>query len=144
VSLFRENTEFLYQEPGILTIEVKDTGYDFDVEIKSAKSQGVNYMKVFCYDMLIAELGAARACHPDFLIHDSTIFDGVDERQVALALMLSKMKCNEIGFQYICLMNSDTIPEKELDEQFVETFKNSVVLRLDDSTDSGGLLGIRF
>ncbi|MDR2955063.1 MAG: DUF2326 domain-containing protein [Prevotella sp.] len=144
VSLFRENTEFLYQEPGTLTIEIKDTGYDFDVEIKSAKSQGVNYMKVFCYDMLIAELGASRKYKPGFLIHDSTIFDGVDERQIALALTLAKRKCDEIGFQYICLMNSDTIPERELDEKFLTTFMDSVVLRLDDSTDIGGLLGIRF
>jgi uncharacterized protein YydD (DUF2326 family) len=144
VSLFRENTEFLYQEPGILTIEIKDTGYDFGVEIKSAKSQGVNYMKVFCYDMLIAELSASRRNHPDFLIHDSTIFDGVDERQIALALTLAKRKCEEVGFQYICLMNSDTIPEREFDEQFMADFMNSVVLRLDDSTDKGGLLGIRF
>jgi uncharacterized protein YydD (DUF2326 family) len=144
VSLFRENTEFLYQEPGVLTIEIKDTGYDFGVEIRSAKSQGVNYMKVFCYDMLIAELGASRTHHPDFLIHDSTIFDGVDERQIALALRLAKRKCVEVGFQYICLINSDTIPEREFDEQFVATFMDSVVLRLDDSTDTGGLLGIRF
>ena len=144
VSLFRDNTEFLYQEPGTLTIEIKDTGYDFGVEIRSAKSQGVNYMKVFCYDMLIAELGASRSHHPDFWIHDSTIFDGVDERQIALALLLAKRKCEEIGFQYICLMNSDTIPEKEFDGQFMATFMDSVILRLDDSTDTGGLLGIRF
>ena len=144
VSLFRENTEVLYQEPGVLTIEIKDTGYDFGVEIKNAKSQGVNYMKVFCYDMLVAELGALRSQHPDFWIHDSTIFDGVDERQIALALNLAKRKCEEIGFQYICLMNSDTIPFMEFDEQFKAAFKDSVVLRLDDSTDTGGLLGIRF
>jgi uncharacterized protein YydD (DUF2326 family) len=144
VSLFREYTEFLYQEPGILTIEIKDTGYNFGVEIRSAKSQGVNYMKVFCYDMLIAELGASRNCHPDFLVHDSTIFDGVDERQIALALTLASRKCEKVGFQYICLMNSDTIPKREFDGRFMATFEDSVVLRLDDSTDTGGLLGIRF
>ena len=144
VYLFRENTEYLYQEPGILTIEIKDTGYDFGVEIKSAKSQGINYMKVFCYDMLIAELGISRSHHPDFLVHDSTIFDGVDERQIALALTLAKKKAEEVGFQYICLMNSDTIPFKEFDEQFRTEFMGSVITRLDDSTDTGGLLGIRF
>jgi uncharacterized protein YydD (DUF2326 family) len=144
VSLFRKNTEFLYQESGLLTIKIKDTGYAFDIEIRSAKSQGVNYMKVFCYDLLIAELGATRKCHPDFLIHDSTIFDGVDERQIALALKLAIQKCDEIGLQYICLMNSDTIPKSEFDEHFLSTFMDSVVLRLDDSTDTGGLLGFRF
>jgi len=144
VSLFRENTEFLYQEPGILTIEIKDTGYDFGVEIRSAKSQGVNYMKVFCYDMLLMELGVSRNNHPEFLVHDSTIFDGVDERQIAQALILAREKCEKMGFQYICLLNSDTIPEKEFGEGFLADFMDSVILRLDDSTDTGGLLGIRF
>ena len=95
--------------------------------------------------MLIAELGASRSHHPDFLVHDSTIFNGVDERQIALALMLAKAKSDEIGFQYICLLNSDTVPDNEFDSQFKEEFyKESVIMRLDDSTDTGGLLGIRF
>ena len=109
VSLFQVNTEFLYPEAGTLTIDLKESGYSFGVDIKSSRSQGVNYMKVFCYDMVLAELGSARGCYPDFLIHDSTIFDGVDERQVARALMLAQSKCSELGFQYICLINSDMV-----------------------------------
>lgn len=144
VSLFRENTEFLYQEPGILTIEIKDSGYDFGVEIQSAKSQGVNYMKVFCYDLLIMELCSSRRHHPDFLVHDSTIFDGVDERQIALALALAKKKSEAVGFQYICLLNSDTIPINEFSDSFAAEFQDSIVLLLDDSKDTGGLFGMRF
>lgn len=68
------------------------------MEIRSTKSRGINYMKVFCYDMLIAELGMSRRHHPDFLIHDSTIFDGVDERQIALALMLAKKNVQRSDF----------------------------------------------
>lgn len=47
----------------------------------------MNYIEVFCYDMLIAELSASRSHHPDFLVQNSTIFDGVDERQIAQALV---------------------------------------------------------
>jgi uncharacterized protein YydD (DUF2326 family) len=144
VSLFRENAGFIFRQPGTLTIEINDAGYDFDAEIISTKSLGVNCMKVFCYDLLIAELGASRKCHPGFLVHDSIIFNGADERQIASALMLAKRKSEEIGFQYICLMNTDAIPKREFGEQFMETFMDSVVLRLDDCTDTGGLLGIRF
>jgi uncharacterized protein YydD (DUF2326 family) len=90
------------------------------------------------------ELGLSRTHHPEFIIHDSTIFDGVDERQIALALVLAKQKCELMGFQYICLMNSDTIPEKEFSDDFNIEFMDSVIMRLDDSTDTGGLLGIRF
>jgi len=43
----------------------------------------------FCYDLMLARLWPARPATPGFLIHDSTIFDGVDERQRALALDLA-------------------------------------------------------
>ena len=144
ISLFRKNTEFLYPEGGTLTIDLKENGYNFNIDIKSSRSQGVNYMKVFCYDMVLAELGRDKECFPDFLIHDSTIFDGVDERQVAKALMLAQIKSTSLNFQYICLMNSDMIPYDEFDDEFSELFKNSIVMRISDKEDDGGLLGIRF
>ena len=144
VSIFKNNTEYLYPEAGMLTIDVNETGYKFDVDIKSSRSQGVNYMKVFCYDMLLAELGCGREVYPKFLIHDSTIFDGVDERQVAKALMLAEMKCKKLGFQYINLINSDMIPYHEFDSEFAKEFEENVILRISDEQENGGLLGIRF
>lgn len=144
ISLFKSNTEFLYPEAGTLTIDLKESGYSFGIEMKNSRSQGVNYMKVFCYDMVVSELGSFRTNYPDFLVHDSTIFDGVDERQVARALMLAYMKCHEIGFQYICLINSDMVPYQEFDDEFSEEFDKSIVLRISDHQENGGLLGIRF
>lgn len=144
IYLFKANTEFLYPEAGTLTIDLKETGYAFDVEIKSSRSQGVNYMKVFCYDMVLAELGRARNKYPDFLVHDSTIFDGVDERQVARALMLAQLKCDDLGQQYICLINSDMVPYQEFDDEFASQFNDNIVLKISDNQESGGLLGIRF
>ena len=144
VSLFKVNTEFLYPESGTLTIDLKESGYSFDIDIKSSRSQGVNYMKVFCYDMVLTELGKSKDHYPDFLVHDSTIFDGVDERQVARALILASMKCDELGVQYICLMNSDMIPYHEFDDKFKHLFDASIILRISDDQENGGLLGIRF
>lgn len=144
ISLFKSNTEFLYPEGGTLTIDLKETGYSFGVKIKSSRSQGVNYMKVFCYDMVLAELGCARRHHPGFLVHDSTIFDGVDERQVARALILAQLKCENLGYQYICLINSDMIPYQEFDDEFTSQFNSDIVLRISDNQEKGGLLGIRF
>lgn len=144
ISLFKINTEFLYPEAGTLTINLKETGYSFGVDIKSARSQGVNYMKVFCYDMVLAELGRARSRYPDFLVHDSTIFDGVDERQVARALILAQLKYESLGYQYICLVNSDMIPYQEFDDEFTLQFNRNIVLRISDDQENGGLLGVRF
>lgn len=144
VSLFKSNTEFLYTESGTLTIDLKETGYSFGVEIKNARSQGVNYMKVFCYDMVLAELGYEKERYPDFLIHDSTIFDGVDERQVYRALLLAYQKSIALNMQYICLINSDMIPYQEFDDEFKKQFESNIILKISDDQENGGLLGIRF
>jgi uncharacterized protein YydD (DUF2326 family) len=76
------------------------------------------------------------------LIHDSTIFDGVDERQEALALESVAKEARERGFQYICTLNSDTVPWHEFSGGF--NLNSFVRLRLSDATEDGGLLGIRF
>ena len=99
---------------------------------------------MFCYDMVLAELGCARRHYPDFLVHDSTIFDGVDERQVARALILAQLKCEKLGYQYICLINSDMIPYQEFDDEFTSQFNSDIILRISDNQEKGGLLGIRF
>lgn len=144
ISIFRNNSEALYAEPGTLIVDLEDTGYKFGVNIKRAKSQGINYMKVMCYDLMLMELRKQKQSFPDFLVHDSTIFDGVDERQVAKSLMLAMEKSAEYNYQYICLMNSDTVPEKEMTKQAIETFNNAVVRRISDKDDESGLLGIKF
>jgi uncharacterized protein YydD (DUF2326 family) len=144
ISIFRNNSEALYSEPGTLTVDLEDTGYKFGVNIKRAKSQGINYMKVMCYDLMLMELRTQKQRFPDFLIHDSTIFDGVDERQVAKSLILAMDKSVTCSYQYICLLNSDTVPEKEMTEQNLEIFNNSVVRRISDKDDESGLLGIKF
>jgi uncharacterized protein YydD (DUF2326 family) len=144
ISIFRNNSEALYAEPGTLTVDLEDTGYKFGVNIKRAKSQGINYMKVMCYDLMLMELKDQKQRFPDFLIHDSTIFDGVDERQIAKSLILAMNKSVECDYQYICMLNSDTIPEKEMTKQNMEMFNNSVVRRISDKDDESGLLGIKF
>ncbi len=58
--------------------------------------------------------------------------------------MLAQMKSDEIGFQYICLVNSDMIPYQEFDDEFTVQFNGNIVLRISDNQENGGLLGIRF
>lgn len=143
IRLFNENSEALYSgAAGNLVVEIKSPGFRFDVNIERSGSQGINSMKVFCYDLTIAELWAKRSPSPGFLIHDSTIFDGVDERQIALALELAARKSQQAGFQYICTLNSDTVPWKEFSDGF--DLNAYVKVRLTDLDERGGLLGIRF
>jgi uncharacterized protein YydD (DUF2326 family) len=75
-------------------------------------------------------------------VHDSHLFDGVDERQVGKALALGAELAKEHGFQYIVTMNSDDVPT-EVPSGF--QIKNHVVpVRLTDAVEDGGLFGFRF
>ena len=142
IRIFNEKSEQLYEAPGNLVVDVTDTGFHFNVDIMRSGSQGINKMKIFCYDHMLAELWANHQPSPGLLIHDSTIFDGVDERQVALALELAQRDAEQWGFQYVCALNSDTLPTGDFSAGFdLERF---VRLRLTDESEEGGLLGIRY
>ncbi|MDA0179939.1 DUF2326 domain-containing protein [Solirubrobacter phytolaccae] len=143
IRIFGENTDALYPEPGSLLIGVnRDGGYRLDYDIAKGESQGVQEMVVFAYDLMVAELLSRHATKPGFLVHDSAIFDGVDERQRARALVLAERKARECGFQYLSLLNSDSIPTTDLPRDF--KLADHTVLTLSDQGEDGGLFGIRF
>jgi uncharacterized protein YydD (DUF2326 family) len=139
---FNEYSKALYSAPGTLSIDFTKTGLKFNVDIERSGSQGIGKMKIFCYDLMLAKLWAKKNKNQIFLIHDSIIFDGVDERQTALALQLAKAECEKEGFQYICTMNSDTVPRNDFSKDF--DFDKYVRATFTDASQNGGLLGIRF
>ena len=142
INIFNSNSQALYSAPGNLVVNIADTGFSFDVDIMRSGSQGINNMKIFCYDLMLAQLWATKQPSPRLLMHDSTIFDGVDERQIAQSLELAHQEAENNGFQYVCALNSDTLPSNELSPAFdLESF---VRLRLTDESEEGGLLGIRY
>ncbi|MCC4768162.1 DUF2326 domain-containing protein [Methanosarcina sp. DH1] len=143
IQIFNEYSEYLYSEPGILSIDTRDTGFKFDIDIKRTRSQGIGYMKVFCYDLMLVRLNSERL-NIKFLIHDSTIFDGVDERQIAKAMELAASESVKHGFQYICAINSDCIPYNDFSDSFRSQFGSYVRLELTDENEEGGLLGFRY
>ena len=76
-------------------------------------------------------------------MHDSHLFDGVDERQIARALELGFKEATKSNFQYIVTMNSDVFSRLPISRSIDV---DSVVLatRLSDQTETGGLFGFRF
>ena len=142
ISFFNSNSQALYQAPGRLIIDISEKGFKFNVEIQRSGSEGIDKMKIFCYDLMLAQLWADKTTAPGFLIHDSTLFDGVDERQRALALERAAQVADEVGLQYICTLNSDTLPVHDFSEDF--DLHSTVRLRLTDDGPEGSLLGIRY
>ena len=141
ITAFGEFSSYLYNEFGTLLVNLNANGFEFGIDIPRSSSQGIGNMKVFCYDLTLAKIWSKRTNSPGFLIHDSMIFDGVDERQRASALQLAKTTSEKESFQYICTLNSDMIPHKDFDKDF--DFQKYVVRTLTDATEDGGLLGIR-
>jgi len=136
---FAEYTGSLYEKPGMLVINLDDSGLKFDVVIDREGSDGVDQMVVFCFDLLLANLWQQREHQPGFVIHDSTLYADVDGRQKARALMLAADQARALGFQYICCLNSDTLPTEHFGEFDLSSY---VRLRLSDAKPETRLLGI--
>ena len=140
---FEDLSQSLYGRAGSLTISETANGPKFEVHIDSERSAGIKNMQIFCFDLMLTELCVRRGMSPGFLIHDSHLFEGVDERQVAKALQLGAERAESTGFQYIVTLNSDAVPREgfsagfDIRQYFLET-------RLTDATETGGLFGIRF
>ena len=137
---FDARMQSLYGESGVLTAEVDDDGYKFAISVAGQSSTGVNKMKLFCLDLSLLEEGVQTGHHPDFLIHDSSVFDGVDPRQIAAALLLAQSAVSSVGGQYICTLNSNDLRPDILE---TEWFPQAVVRTILD-TEDGGILGVRF
>lgn len=140
---FEKLSHSLYERAGSLTVSETPNGPLFEVHIESERSKGITNMQIFCFDLMLAEIGARRAQWPGFLIHDSHLFDGVDERQVAKALQIGAQRADAAGFQYIVTMNSDSVPAEGFTDGF-DVQDHFVEPRLTDATETGGLFGVRF
>lgn len=128
---------------GRFVVEATDNGPEFHISIEGDRGGGISNMEIFCFDITLFQLVAKRYGGPGFLIHDSHLFDGVDERQVATALLIGERVATAIGKQYIVTMNSDIFKRLPLPEDF-DSEKNVLATRLSDKTETGGLFGLRF
>jgi len=99
-------------------------------------------MQVYCFDIDLASLWSRRGKGPGFLVHDSHLFDGVDERQRDAALQSGAEISVAEGFQYLVALNSDEIPQELPNGEKLE--KYVLPQRLTDFGEDGGLFGLRF
>ena len=156
IRLFQRFSSQLYDDAGSLSISATTNGPEFNLTIAKNKSNGINKMQIFCFDLTLATLAARSGRGPGFLIHDSHLFDGVDERQIFSALRVGQTTAEAEGFQYIVTLNSDDVPvEFSLHQKDQvkgiqpdlarDSFWSSVLpVRLTDETNAGGLFGIPF
>ncbi len=98
-------------------------------------------MKMFCVDLTWAVIAHRAGPGPDFLVHDSKLYDGVNERQVARAPDLAAWVPREEGRQYVVTMNSDDLVKAQ--RMGFDADPHVITPKLDDA-EAGGLFGFRF
>lgn len=128
---------------GSFKIDATDRGPEFKVSIEGDRGGGIASMEIFCLDLALLKINAAKERGPSFLFHDSHLFDGVDERQIAGALKLGLEATEGKGLQYIVAMNSDIFDRLPLPKD-IDPEKVILPVRLSDETETGGLFGFRF
>ena len=100
-------------------------------------------MEIFCLDLALLKINVSKNRGPGILIHDSHLFDGVDERQIASALFLAATAVKGGGIQYLVTMNTDIFDRLELSKE-IDRKDVTLKTRLSDKTLDGGLFGFRF
>jgi uncharacterized protein YydD (DUF2326 family) len=144
ILIIAEAMSDLYDDrSGEFVVEATDNGPEFRISIEGDRGGGISNMEIFCLDLALLKIATQRFGGPGFLLHDSHLFDGVDERQVARALLLGSQATEGKGLQYIVTMNSDIFDRLPLPE-VIDRTRSVLKARLSDETDSGGLFGFRF
>lgn len=117
--------------------------YNIDAKIESDNSDGINNVKIFCYDMTLLFKGQNH--NIDFLFHDSRLFDGIDERQKAELFRIVYEEFKDSNKQYIATVNQNQLAEIKThlgEDLFEEIVAANTVLTLTDNDESEKLLGI--
>ena len=149
--LFRRLANSFYKDKeNGFTIEnntgVNQVRYTLNPRIDHDSSDGINEVKIFCFDWMLL-LGQHRH-QVRTLIHDSRLFDAMDDRQAATALRIAMEECEKNDMQYIVTFNEGKYKNiiKELEQHGfkaeAEKIEKSKVKELTDKSDETKILGI--
>jgi uncharacterized protein YydD (DUF2326 family) len=148
-NFFRELTKKLYpQSASGITINVKkgenQLAFTIDPRIDSDASDGINSVKIFCYDLTL--LFEGKNHNIKFVFHDSRIFDSIDERQLAVMFRILYDVFLSADKQYIATVNQNQLNniQKILSpNEYEEIITKNTILTLTDESDGEKLLGIK-
>jgi len=119
--------------------------YDFDVKIEADGSDGINAVKIFCYDLTVLLL--ERNHFINFIWHDSRLFSDIDPRQRAVLFRIANELTSAAGKQYIASVNQDQLEAMKnvfSDIEYKQLFSESnIVLTLKDDGSESKLLGMQ-
>ena len=118
--------------------------FDIKPRIQDDTSDGINGVKIFCFDMTI--LLGKHNHKVEFLFHDSRLYSDMDPRQRTVLFKIANEYSLRNGLQYIASVNEDqilTLKEQISESEYADIIEKNVVLGLTDESDTSKLLGIQ-
>ncbi|PDS34698.1 hypothetical protein CO665_29540 [Rhizobium anhuiense] len=127
---------------GAFEINAKPNGPEFKVHIDGDRSGGIANMEIFCFDYALFKIVSDRLGGPGFLVHDSHLYDPVDDRQVVTSIELGSKLADATGGQYIVMLNTDVFERLSWSGDF--DIRSKIMSPTLTDTDDGGLFGFQF
>ncbi|MEZ8148388.1 DUF2326 domain-containing protein [Enterovibrio norvegicus] len=119
--------------------------YDLDIHIPKDSSQGVNEVRIFCYDMLLYEMNKSIL---GFMAHDGCIFSELDPRHKARMFKVVLEYINDFGLQYFINIGQSSLDEVLSSDVLTisekEEIRQSIALELLDESPETWLFGTQF
>lgn len=146
---FRELTKRFYPKSAAgITVYNNDGDnqlrYDFDAKIEADASDGINSVKIFCYDLTLLLKGFGHKMQVVF--HDSRLLDGIDPRQVAELFKTLRDYILPGNKQYILTINQNHLDEMKQylsEDDYKSVVLDNICHELEDDSASGKLLGVQ-
>jgi uncharacterized protein YydD (DUF2326 family) len=118
--------------------------FDIDAKIEADQSDGINNIKIFCYDLTVLLKGSGH--HLNFLFHDSRLLSDTDPRQTSEVFKTLSEYIQTSNKQYILTLNQNQLDEvkKYLSEdEYKSIIEDNICLKLKDQSAGDKLLGIQ-
>lgn len=116
--------------------------YTLDARIEDDSSDGVNEVRIFCFDLLLLLCKKSKL---RFIMHDSRLFANMDPRQREVLFRIVHHVCEEEHLQYICSINEDALLSIQplMSEEYAKIVQDNIILELNDDSPKSKLLGIQ-
>ena len=144
---FRDYTKWFYKDKRSGLIINNNSGentirYILDARIEDDSSDGVNEVRLFCFDLL---LFLCKQSNIRFMFHDSRLFANMDPRQRETIFRKMAEICKKEDVQYICSINEDALQSIEpmMQQDYHSIIEKNVILELNDDSAESKLLGIQ-
>ena len=111
-------------------------------KISGDSSSGIAGVETFLLDMVLLRNAMKLGRAPRIIVHDSALFNDMDERQLGSCLIIASRLAEKDGFQYVAMLNSDTLDRAE--GNGFDRSDYIVEPMLSDASEDGGLFGFRF